>query len=111
METEIRRGVLAPFGHGPWTAITGGALLARRPPDGRFRFTGAAVGTCPGAARPDGTGLDGRLFAREHLPHPTDQQQHRFTLVPVGLPVFVSLPGVTRVRPLAWRDPSLRNTP
>ncbi|WP_342781976.1 PrsW family glutamic-type intramembrane protease [Streptomyces griseorubiginosus] len=28
METEMPRGVLAPFGHGPWTAITGGALLS-----------------------------------------------------------------------------------
>ncbi|WP_030314311.1 PrsW family intramembrane metalloprotease [Streptomyces sp. NRRL B-3229] len=129
METELLRGVLAPFGHGLWTAITGGALLARRLPNGRFRFTGAVVGTYLGVAllhalwdsthgialwlvaRLDSTGLDGRLFAQGYLPNPTDQQQHLFTLVSVGLLAFVSLLGVTWVRSMARRDPSWRNTP
>ncbi len=62
-------------------------------------------------ARLDSTGLDGRLFAQGYLPNPTDQRQHLFTLVSVGLPAFVSLPGVTWVRSPARRDPSWRNTP
>lgn len=129
LETEMLRGVLAPFGHGLWTAIVGGALLGRREPNGRFRFTGAVVGTYLGVAllhalwdsthgialwlvtRLDSTRPAGRLFAQGYLPDPTDQQRHLFTLVSVGLMVFVSLIGVTWARSRAWRDPSWRNTP
>lgn len=129
LETEMLRGVLAPFGHGLWTAIAGGVLLGRRLPNGRFRFTGAVLCTYLGVAlvhalwdsthgialwlvaRLDSTRLDGRLFAQGYLPDPTDQQQHLFTLISVALMVFVSLVGVTWVRSLAWRDPSWRNTP
>jgi RsiW-degrading membrane proteinase PrsW (M82 family) len=43
VETEVLRGLLAPVGHGLWTAILGGALFAaaRR---GRLRPTGAVLG-------------------------------------------------------------------
>ncbi|MEU9174732.1 PrsW family intramembrane metalloprotease [Streptomyces sp. NPDC048420] len=129
LETEMLRGVLAPFGHGLWTAIVGGVLLSRRDVNGRFRFTGAVVGTYAGVsllhalwdsthgialwlvARLDSTRLHTELFAQGHLADPTDQQRHLFTLVSVGLLVFVSLIGVTWVRSLASRDPSWRNTP
>ena len=44
VETEPLRSVLAPFGHGLWTAILGGVLFggARR---GRLRYTGAVLWT------------------------------------------------------------------
>lgn len=129
LQTEILRGVLAPFGHGLWTAIAGGALLSYRRPNGHFRFAGPAIGTYVGVsllhalwdsthgialwlvARLAGTGLDKELFAQGYLPHPTDQQQQLFTLFSVGLMVLVSLFGVTWVQSSARRDPSWRNTP
>lgn len=129
LQTEILRGVLAPFGHGLWTAIAGGALLSYRRPNGHFRFAGPVLGTYVGVsllhalwdsthgialwlvARLAGTGLDKELFAQGYLPHPTDQQQQLFTLFSVGLMVLVSLFGVTWVQSSARRDPSWRNTP
>jgi protease PrsW len=46
VETEALRGVLAPFGHGLWTAILGGALFATaaRSRHGRPRLTGSLLG-------------------------------------------------------------------
>jgi hypothetical protein len=42
LATEILRGLLAPFGHGLWTAILGGLLFATTRA-GRFRLTGSLV--------------------------------------------------------------------
>jgi RsiW-degrading membrane proteinase PrsW (M82 family) len=42
VETEVLRGLLAPFGHGLWTAIAGGALFASSQ-HGHFRITGRLV--------------------------------------------------------------------
>jgi protease PrsW len=44
VETELLRAVLAPLGHGLWTAILGGVLFAAAH-DGRFRITGGVVVT------------------------------------------------------------------
>jgi len=44
VETEVLRAVLAPLGHGLWTAILGGVLFAAAR-DGRFRITRAVVAT------------------------------------------------------------------
>jgi RsiW-degrading membrane proteinase PrsW (M82 family) len=46
VETEALRGVLAPFGHGLWTAILGGALFATaaRSRHGRPRLRGSLLG-------------------------------------------------------------------
>ena len=41
--TELLRGILAPVGHGVWTAIVGGALFAASR-DGRLRITGGVIG-------------------------------------------------------------------
>ncbi|MBC2906135.1 PrsW family glutamic-type intramembrane protease [Streptomyces cupreus] len=128
--TEILRGVLAPFGHGLWTAIAGGVLLAHRRPDGRFRLAGPVLGTYLGVsllhalwdsthgialwlvAHLTVTGhLDKELFAQGYLPHPTDQQEHLFTLFSVGGLALVAALGVTWARWLARGDPSWRNTP
>ncbi|MBD0844077.1 PrsW family intramembrane metalloprotease [Streptomyces sp. TRM68416] len=129
LETEILRGVLAPFGHGLWTAIAGGVLLADRRADGRFRLAGPVVATYFGVsllhalwdsthgiavwlvAQLTATGLDRELFAQGYLPHPTDEQQHLFTLFSVGGLVLVALLGLAWARSLARSDPSWRNTP
>jgi protease PrsW len=42
VQTEILRGVVAPLGHGLWTAIVGGVLFAARR-RGRFGVTGALI--------------------------------------------------------------------
>jgi len=42
VQTEVLRGLLAPFGHGLWTAILGGVLFATSGPRG-FRLTGRLV--------------------------------------------------------------------
>ncbi|MFJ2603656.1 PrsW family intramembrane metalloprotease [Streptomyces sp. NPDC091279] len=129
LQTEILRGVLAPFGHGLWTAIAGGVLLSYRRPNGHFRFAAPVLGTYVGVAllhalwdsthgiavwlvaQVTKTGLDKGLFAQGYIPRPTDQQEHLFTLFSVGGLVLVSLFGVAWVRSLAHRDPSWRNTP
>ncbi|MEW2299044.1 PrsW family intramembrane metalloprotease [Streptomyces sp. NPDC006655] len=129
LETEILRGVLAPFGHGLWTAIAGAVLLALRRPNGRFRLTAQVVGGFLGVAllhalwdathgvaiwlvaRLVGTGVHRELFAEGYITHPTAAQEHLFTLFSVGLLILVSLAGVAWVSSLARRDPSWRNTP
>ncbi|MFI1975164.1 PrsW family intramembrane metalloprotease [Streptomyces wedmorensis] len=131
LETEILRGVLAPFGHGLWTAIAGAVLLAFRRPDGRFRFTGPVVGTYLGVAvlhalwdsthgialwlvlRMTTTGLDRSLFAQGYIPRPTAQQEHLFTLFSVAGLVLVTSVGLVWLRSLARRGsgPSGIHTP
>jgi RsiW-degrading membrane proteinase PrsW (M82 family) len=44
VETEVLRGILAPVGHGLWTAILGGALFAAAARRGRLRLSGAVLG-------------------------------------------------------------------
>ncbi|NGO76661.1 PrsW family intramembrane metalloprotease [Streptomyces sp. YC504] len=129
LETELLRGVLAPFGHGLWTAISGAVLFAFRRPDGRFRFAGPVIGTYLGVsllhalwdsmhgiaiwlvARITSTGLDRSLFAQGYIPEPTDQQQHLFTLFSVGGLVLISLIGIKWLRSLAHRDSTWKSTP
>ncbi|MER8042856.1 PrsW family intramembrane metalloprotease [Streptomyces sp. NPDC094032] len=119
LETEILRGVLAPFGHGLWTAIAGGALLAYRRPDGRFRFAGPVIVTYLGVAALHAlwdsmhgialwlvlqlttTSLDRSLFAQGYLPDPTTRQEHLFTLFSVGGLVLVTAVGLVWLRSLA----------
>lgn len=129
LETEVLRGVLAPFGHGLWTAVIGAALLARRRPDGRFRPSARLAGACLGAsvlhalwdsthgialwlvARLTRAGLDGTLFTPGRLPRPTGGQDHLLTLLSVSGLVLVILVGAVWARSLAHRDPAWRNTP
>jgi RsiW-degrading membrane proteinase PrsW (M82 family) len=44
VETEVLRGVLAPVGHGLWTAMVGGALFAAAAHRGRLRLTVPILG-------------------------------------------------------------------
>ncbi|MGW2698710.1 PrsW family intramembrane metalloprotease [Streptomyces sp. NPDC001340] len=129
LETEILRGVLAPFGHGLWTAIAGGVLLAHRRPNGHFRLAAPVVGAWLGVcmlhalwdathgiaiwlvARLSGTGPAPELFAQGYIPRPSAAQEHLFTLFSVGGPMLVAVLGVTWVRSLAHRGTSWRNTP
>ncbi|MCX4645345.1 MULTISPECIES: PrsW family intramembrane metalloprotease [unclassified Streptomyces] len=129
LETEVLRGLLAPFGHGLWTAISGAVLLAFRRPNGRYRFAAPVVLTCLGVsflhalwdsmhgiaiwivARLTATDLPLSLFAEGFIPQPTDTQKHLFTLFSVGGLVIISLAGIAWVRSLARSDPSWRNTP
>ncbi|MET7988010.1 PrsW family glutamic-type intramembrane protease [Streptomyces sp. NPDC005281] len=129
LETEILRGMLAPFGQGLWSAVTGAALLARRRPDGRFRLTAPVAGACLGVsllhalrdsthgialwlvARLSHAGLGGKLFAPDRAPRPTGGQDHLLTLFSVGGLFLVALAGAAWARSLAHRDPAWRNTP
>ncbi|GHI07573.1 hypothetical protein AQI88_25000 [Streptomyces cellostaticus] len=129
LETEILREPLAPFGHGLWTAIAGGALLARRRPNGHFRLATPVVTACLGVcllhalwdathgiaiwlvARLSGAGLDREPFAQGYIPRPSAAQEHLFTLFSVGGLALVALLGIAWIRSLAHRDSSWRNTP
>lgn len=42
--TELIRGVLAPFGHGAWSAVVGGAIFAAARAKGRLRLSGGVIG-------------------------------------------------------------------
>lgn len=129
LQTEILRGVLTPFGHGLWTAVTGAALLAYRRPDGHFRFTAPVLGTCLGVsllhalrdsthgialwlvARLSRAGLDRTPFGAGRPGHPSGGQDHLFALFWVGGLFLVALAGVAWARSLARRDTTWRNTP
>ncbi|MFJ2267415.1 PrsW family intramembrane metalloprotease [Streptomyces sp. NPDC087849] len=119
LETEVLRGVLAPFGHGLWTAIAGGVLLSFRRPDGRFRLAAPVIATYLGVAvlhalwdsmhgiaiwlvaRVTDTGLSRALFAQGYIPAPTDEQRHLFTLFSVGGTVVITLVALAWLRSLA----------
>lgn len=121
LETEVLRGVLAPFGHGLWTAIAGGVLLSFRKPNGRFRLAAPVIGTYIGVAvlhslwdsmhgiaiwlvaEITDTGLRRELFAQGYIVTPTDQQQHLFTLFSVGGMVVITLVALAWLRSLAHR--------
>ncbi|MFD5797849.1 PrsW family intramembrane metalloprotease [Streptomyces diastatochromogenes] len=124
LETEILRGVLAPFGHGLWTAIAGGVLLAHRRPNGHFRLAAPVVGTWLGVSvlhalwdathgiaiwlvtRLLSTGSAPELFAQGYIPRPSAAQEHLFTLFSVGGLMLVAALGIAWVRSLAHRDTS-----
>ena len=127
--TEILRGLLSPFGHGLWTAIAGGVLLAHRRPNGHFRLAAPVVAACLGVcllhalrdathdlaiwlvARLTSAGLEQELFAQGYIPRPSAVQERLFTLFSVGGLALVALFGVAWVRSLAHRNSSWRNTP
>lgn len=129
LETEFPRGVLAPLGHGLWTAIAGGVLLSRRRLNGHFRLAAPVAAACLGvsllhalgdathgiaiwvAGRLTGTGMRGRLFTQGYLVRPSTEQAHLFTLFSIGGLALVALAGVGWVRLLARRDLPWRNTP
>ncbi|MFE7468222.1 PrsW family intramembrane metalloprotease [Streptomyces sp. NPDC057499] len=129
LETEVLRGVLAPFGHGLWTAIAGGVLLSYRRPNGRFRLAAPVIGAYLGVSvlhalwdsmhgialwlviRVTDTNLSRELFAQGYLPAPTAAQQHLFTLFSVGGIVVITLIALAWLRSLAHSARSPGNDP
>ncbi|MEL5957471.1 hypothetical protein AADR41_22380 [Streptomyces sp. CLV115] len=127
LETEVLRGVLAPFGHGLRTAIAGGVRLSFRKPNGRFRLAAPAIGAYLGVAVLHSSrsrraalalGLDARhrhlaggqvtdtgpsraLFARGYTPAPTGEQRHLFTVFSIGGLVVITLVAPAWLRSLA----------
>lgn len=119
VDTELLRSVVAPFGHGLWTAILGGVLF-REARGGRFRFDGAVLRTYLWVSLLHalwdythsialaltllftGTPWQYELLGRGYLPRPTPEQIQVFTALSVGLLVVVALLGVATLR-ATWR--------
>jgi protease PrsW len=119
VETELTRSVLAPFGHGLWTAILGGVLF-REARGGRFRYNGAVIRTYLLVSLLHalwdythsvalaltflltGTPWQYRLLSRGYLLQPTPEQTHVFTLLSIGFLVLVALLGLVTLR-VTWR--------
>jgi RsiW-degrading membrane proteinase PrsW (M82 family) len=119
VDTELLRGVLTPFGHGLWTAILGGVLF-REARDGRFRFTGALLGTYLWVSLIHalwdyshsialaltflltGSSWQNRLLSMGYMPSPTSEQVQVFTALSVGLLAVLALVGLATLR-VTWR--------
>jgi protease PrsW len=99
VETEVLRGILAPLGHGLWTAILGAALFAAAARRGRLRLTGSVLGWYAAvvllhwlwdASRGvavwmtlllTGTPVQWLLIQQGHAPAATQAQVHLFTIL------------------------------
>jgi RsiW-degrading membrane proteinase PrsW (M82 family) len=124
VETEVLRGVLAPVGHGLWTAILGGALFSAAARRGRLRPTGAVLGWYLVVAALHalwdasqqiavwltllltGTRLDWLLIEQGQAPAPTTTQVHLFTALDWSLLVVDALIGLVLLR-WRWRRATL----
>ena len=136
VQTELLRGVLAPVGHGLWTAILGGVLFSA---SGRrhFAFTGRLLLSYLGVAVLHalwdsmhsiallltlvltGTPYQFSLLDRGYQPEPTAGQTHLFTALSWGGLVVVSLVGIgwllavrrhadQEARAVLWKIPAYR---
>ena len=136
VQTELLRGVLAPVGHGLWTAILGGVLFSA---SGRrhFAFTGRLLLSYLGVAVLHalwdsmhsiallltlvltGTPYQYGLLQRGYQPEPTAAQTNLFTALSWGGLIVVSLIGIAwllavrrsadrEVRAVLWRIPIRR---
>jgi hypothetical protein len=121
VETEVLRGILAPVGHGLWTAILGGALFAAAARRGRLRLTGSVLGfylLVAGlhglwdATQPiavwltlvlTGTQVQRQLLRLGQVPAVTQTQVHLFTLLNWGLLIVDALIGLWVLRG-RWRQ-------
>jgi RsiW-degrading membrane proteinase PrsW (M82 family) len=133
VQTELLRGLLAPVGHGLWTAILGGVLFSA---SGRrhFAFTGRLLITYLGVSVLHalwdsmhsiallitlvltGTPYQFGLLERGYQPEPTRTQADLFTVLSWGGLVVVSLVGIAwllvvrrradqEARTVLWRVP------
>ena len=136
VQTELLRGLLAPVGHGLWTAILGGVLFSA---SGRrhFSLTGRLVLTYLGVSLLHalwdsmhsiallitlvltGTPYQFGLLQRGYEPQPTPAQTDLFTVLSWGGLILVSLVGITwlaavrrgadrEARTVLWRVPTGR---
>jgi protease PrsW len=121
VQTELLRGLLAPVGHGLWTAILGGVLFRTAAVGGRLRLSGALVGwyvvvaglhALWDASRPIAVWLTLLLTASQvqwalirmgRVPQPTQAQVHTFTMINWGLLLLDALVGVAILRG-RWRQ-------
>ncbi|XVV09197.1 PrsW family intramembrane metalloprotease [Actinoplanes sp. CA-131856] len=121
VETEILRGLLAPFGHGLWTAILGGLLFATATKTRHFRLTGGLILGYLGVALLHAlwdsmhgiavyltwvitsSARQQALFERGWIPQPTDQQVHLFTLFSIGGTIVITLIALYWLRRV-WRS-------
>ncbi|WP_329048688.1 PrsW family intramembrane metalloprotease [Amycolatopsis sp. NBC_01488] len=115
VSTELLRGLLAPFGHGLWTAILGGVLFSRSTRD-HFLLTARLVAAYLGVSLLHAlwdsmnsiavlitlllTGRPGTLEAG-YLPQPTEEQVNLFTVFTWSGLVLVALVGVLWLAALA----------
>lgn len=127
VETELLRGVLAPFGHGLWTAILGGVLFGASR-EGVFRYTKAVLGTYLWVSilhgfwdsaqqvavvityLLTGTSWQLRLLTYGYLPGPTPNQVHLFSLMSNLILIVVALLGVLSLWVIWRRNPDMRDT-
>ncbi|MEW2355492.1 PrsW family glutamic-type intramembrane protease [Spirillospora sp. NPDC029432] len=107
VETEVLRGLLAPVGHGLWTAILGGVAFAAS--DRRWRVTPPLVGAYLGVSLLHalwdsmhgiaialtlfltGSPWQTRLLTHGHMPEATTAQGHLITALDWGGLVLISL--------------------
>ena len=135
VQTELLRGLLAPVGHGLWTAILGGVLFSA---SGRehFALTGQLVLSYLGVSVLHalwdsmhsialvltlvltGTPYQFQLLSRGYQPNPTPAQTQLFTVLSWGGMILISLIGIAwllavrrsadREARVLWRVPLVR---
>jgi RsiW-degrading membrane proteinase PrsW (M82 family) len=128
VETEVLRGILAPVGHGLWTAILGGTLFATAARRGRLRLSGAVVGffllvaVLHGlwdAAQPiavwltlvlTGTQVQWQVLRLGQVPAVTQGQVHLFTVLNWSLLLLDALVGLVVLR-ARWRRATALDQP
>jgi len=116
VETEVLRGILAPVGHGLWTAIVGGVLFGAAARGGRLRLAGSVVGVYLlvaglhglwDAAQPiavwltlvlTGTQVQWQLLRLGQVPAVTQTQVHLFTVLNWGLLIGDAMIGLLILR-------------
>ncbi|MFC9324557.1 PrsW family intramembrane metalloprotease [Kitasatospora sp. NPDC057015] len=121
VQTEVLRGLLAPFGHGLWTAIIGAVLFSTAARGGRPRLTGGLVGAFLGvsvlhalwdsmhgiaiavALNLTGTAWQWRLIDTGYLPQPSQAQVNLILALQVVGWIVVSAVAVLWLRALAGR--------
>ncbi len=115
VSTEILRGVLAPVGHGLWTAILGGVLFRERR-NGRFVVNGPVILTYLGVsalhalwdsshgiaawivAKITERSVHQSFFDLGYLPHPSEHQVELFTVLSTAGLVIVAALGLLWLR-------------
>jgi protease PrsW len=123
VESEVLRGILAPVGHGLWTAILGGALFGAAARRGRLRLSRAVLGSyvlvaflhglwdaSQGIAvwltlLLTGTPVQWMLIQLGNAPTITPAQVHLFTAISWGLLGVDALLGLVVLR-RRWRRAS-----
>jgi protease PrsW len=136
VQTELLRGLLAPVGHGLWTAILGGVLFSA---SGRehFALTGRLLLSYLGVSVLHalwdsmhsiallitliltGTPAQFQLLSRGYQPNPTSTQTELFTVLSWGGMILISLIGIAwllavrraadrEARTVLWRVPVTR---